>query len=213
MVRWRQVNFVGHAAVAWQKRPEPGFVLGAMLPDFASMSRARVRAVRAGAVADGVDHHHEVDVRFHRSAAFRRLCAEAHDRLAARGVRRGGARGAAHVGVELLLDGALVSDAAVREAYVAALAAPDAAIQWRTADCAARWASLRDRLAAHGVPDEYTDPAVVADRVVAILRRRPLLALNPREADEVARWLAAAQPHVLDAAPHLLRDAGTELSF
>lgn len=207
MVRWRTVNFVGHAAVAWRARPEPGFVLGAMLPDFASMSRARVRAVRAGAVADGVDHHHEVDVRFHRSGAFRRLCADAHDRLAARGVRRGGARGAAHVGVELLLDGALVGDAAVREAYVAALEAPDAAIEWRTDDCAARWASLRDRLAAHGVPDEYADPAVVADRVIAILRRRPLLALNTREAAEVSRWLTDAQRHVWEAAGQLIRDA------
>jgi len=84
--------------------------------------------------------------------------------------------------------------------------AVDDGIGWRTDDDADRWRRLRDRLAAHGVPVEYGDAVTVGERVVAILARRPLLALSAVDAGRVADWLAEALPAVHAAAPALLAE-------
>src|SRR4029079_14058794 len=71
------VNFFGHALVASWRSRAPAFALGAMLPDFASMCRARVEVVGHADLAAGVDWHHETDRVFHAAGAFRRLVADA----------------------------------------------------------------------------------------------------------------------------------------
>jgi hypothetical protein len=58
------MNFFGHALVAAHKTPDPPFVLGSMLPDFAAMLRLRLPAMRDELMRDGVAFHHATDRAF-----------------------------------------------------------------------------------------------------------------------------------------------------
>lgn len=206
------MNFFGHATVACWQRREPAFVLGAMLPDFASMSRTRVAAVEHPEAAAGVALHHRTDAAFHRCEAFRVLYRDGVEALRARGLARGAAWGAAHVGIELALDGALVDDRDVGAVYVDALeAARHVPIRWRDERGAARWQRIHERLAERGVPHDYRDPEIVAQRVGLVLSHRPNLALADGEQAIVARWLRDAAPSIAAAAPMMLDDVRAAL--
>jgi hypothetical protein len=185
------VNFFGHAAVAsWQATTTAGLALGAMLPDFAGMCGARIAAVTAVDVAGGVVLHHATDAVFHGAPPVRGLFAEAERRLAARGCRRGPMRAAAHVGVELLLDGVLVGEARHRDAYAAAIAIAPVPVTWRDDGDDVRFELLHARLRGHGVPHDLRRPAAVGERVVRALAGRRLLAPSPDERGAIAAVLA-----------------------
>jgi hypothetical protein len=201
------VNFFGHATVACWQRTAPEFVLGAMLPDFANMSRARLAGVDHPDVADGMDLHHRTDAIFHYTNGFRRLYRRGIRALRARGLERGPAWGSAHVGVELLLDGTLVHDAEVGDAYLEALrCADDIDIQWRDEGGAERWSHIRSLLTTHGVPLGYREPSVVADRVARVLSVYPRLALDARSRDTLDGWLHDAAPDVEAASEPILSE-------
>jgi hypothetical protein len=210
------MNFFGHAVVAtWYGGGEPdggaAMALGAMLPDFASMCGARLGPVEHRGVADGVALHHRTDAAFHTLAGFAALCRDAEEALRRAGMRRGPGRGVAHVGVEILLDGALLGEVGARAAYVGAIeaAAPErlgAAIGWSAADGAARFEGLRQRLAVYGVPDDTRDVGSVAVRVTRTLGRRPLLALNATDAEAMRDVLPGLQAAVDAAAPGIIAD-------
>src|SRR5690606_31275930 len=53
----RDMNFFGHACVAARVDSDPRVLLGAMLPDFASMSRTRLAGSEDPAVAAGIALH------------------------------------------------------------------------------------------------------------------------------------------------------------
>jgi len=199
------VNFFGHAAVAARLHapPPPGVALGAMLPDFASMCGARPTRVDDEPVARGVELHHATDAAFHRLASFAGLVRDLTARLDAAGVARGPARGAAHAGVELLLDGVLVEDAAAADAYLAALDHDPAGIAWPDGG-GERFAILRARLRDHGVPHDLQRPEVAARRLVRALAHRPLLAPSSGDADRITRTLAGFARRVRVAAPTVL---------
>ena len=194
------MNFFGHAHVAIRESASPAFVIGSMLPDFASMVGCRIASVDAGALADGVAHHHHTDALFHASETFvdfqRRSCA----RLDAAGVRWGTARAVAHVGVELLLDGELTQLGDANDAYLAALEAEASAalssVRWRGDDGSQAVRGLLDRLRAHGVPHDYGDVAVVLDRLTRVLARRTRLAIEPGAADAVRSELTLLSAEV-----------------
>jgi hypothetical protein len=195
---------------SWRSR-RPVFALGAMLPDFAGMCGMRLDAALDADTAAGVDYHHVTDRVFHRLEPFSRGAAEIADRLIAAGVARGPARGAAHVGFELCLDGALLDESGAADAYAGALAAgSDPALErrlrWSVEDGDARWRGLCSRLAAHGQPVEYRDPARVAERVERVLARRPLLALGQGDAAIVRREMSSVAARVTAAAPALLAE-------
>jgi acyl carrier protein phosphodiesterase len=167
------VNFFGHLVVARRTTVDPDFLLGAMLPDLAHLCGAFPRHLPA-AVAAGVEHHHRADAVFHSNPTFRELVAASVRHLEASAVSRGGARGAAHVSVELLLDGLLAGrDEAGRQAFTRSLRPLD----FDDAASARRWIRMCERLAEAGVPLAYADPDFVCDRVVGALSRRPRLAL------------------------------------
>lgn len=175
------MNFVGHAHVAIVRTDAPpAFVLGAMLPDFASMGGARLLPIDHAELAAGVALHHRTDDAFHAAPEFVRLCREWGAELERRGLPWGASRAVAHVGTELLLDGFLLGDGPTRAAYLDAVAALEepllSAIRVRGPG-AARWPSLLARVRAHGAPDFYGDPTSVADRLVLILASRPRLAI------------------------------------
>lgn len=201
----RIVNFFGHAAVASATTREPKALLGAMLPDFATMCRGRLADPEDAEIARGVALHHACDATFHELPAATALMRELDAHLARRGCARGPRRAVAHVGTELLLDGALVADPAYRDAYLAGVAADSAGVRWRDPATGDRFAMLLARLRSYGVPDDLRDPDAICERLRRILAHRPLLA--PSAGDLVAIRGALADQHarVIAAAPAILR--------
>lgn len=200
------MNFFGHATVACMQSDAPRFVFGSMLPDLTSMAFIRIENVHDAEVARGIALHHETDRVFHGTAPFRALCESALTVLEQGGVSRASARAVGHVGSELLLDGVLSDDARVRAAYARSL---DVAIEERLEDSmtwkgdadAERLRTLLRRLSGAPLPEAYRDPEFVCERLIAILARRPRLALSPRDHAPVRAWLNdAAQRVNADAA-------------
>lgn len=207
------MNFFGHATVAcWQHR-DPRWVLGAMLPDFASMSRARLRGAEDPEVAAGIAHHHATDEAFHGAPTFLELYSRGAEALEASGVGRGPARAVAHVGAELLLDGILLDDAAAGEAYLAAVALPREPLGLRfLGEGAERFAALHARLGEHGLPEDYRSPERVALRLEQILARRPRLSLSPEDRPAVTAHLHRTRDTLVTLAPRLLAEVRHGLS-
>jgi acyl carrier protein phosphodiesterase len=198
------VNFFGHAAVASWSSDEAGVALGAMLPDFETMSGARMAWVPDAAVAAGIELHHRTDAAFHHLPAVTALMRELDDRLAARGCARGPRRAVSHIGVELLLDGVLVDEPGYRGAYARALAL-DAELVWREPADGLRFARLLERLRAYGVPDDLRHPDAIAQRLARMLVHRPLLAPSADDLRAIRAALAEHQPRVAVAAETVLR--------
>jgi hypothetical protein len=199
----RPVNFFGHVSMARQVDDDPAFLLGAMAPDLLGMCGAVPGPVTSAGVAAGQAHHLAVDAAFHASPVFVALQLWAVRALVQGGLRRGPARGAAHVAIELLLDGVLAADLRAQAAYRRGLEASDP-FEWRDDASRARWRSLIARLQTGSVPDGYRHPDFVADRVLGALGRRPRLALAGGEADALRAFLPGLQRRVADEAPALV---------
>jgi len=210
------MNYFGHACLAVEARPEASFVFGAMLPDLASMAGLRVASVAHAAADDGRRFHHATDDAFHRAERFQSLCLAATRALSLAGVRRGPARAIGHVGVELLLDGWLAAEQGVPARYGEALAlAPRLApaITFRLAADAAPLLELCERIAAAPLtPTAWCEPERLAARLVRMLARRPLLALQASELAAVRAWAASARDEIARAAPALLAELRAELA-
>jgi len=202
------VNFFGHAAVATWSAPitgvEPGVVLGAMLPDFATMCGGRLEAADDPHVTDGIALHHATDAAFHTLPVVTALMRELDAELDRRGCARGPRRAVAHIGVELLLDGVMVGEPTYRAAYLSGLA-HDAVLHWRGADDAPRFASLIERLRSYGIPGDLCSPDAITTRVARVLVRRPLLAPSPDDLRAIRAALFAFQPRVNVAAEAVVR--------
>jgi hypothetical protein len=210
------LNFFSHAVVAAWHSKDPSFVLGAMLPDLLGMTGLRLREVYDPELARGVALHHATDGVFHVAPVFTRLCGEAIARLTTAGVERGTARAVGHVGVELLLDGALSDDAAARSLYIAALElAADGGLDGRlslveSADLNRLTSGLR-RLSGAPIPEAYREPGIVAERLRAILAPRPRLAMRERDFAPVQAWAEAVRPTVVDRRHELLEQVRSAL--
>jgi hypothetical protein len=208
------VNFVGHIAVGRAVHhgvgePDPSFLLGTALPDFAAMARVRL-APADGALGDGMAVHHETDAVFHRARWFLDSEHDLLDDLTAAGLPRGPALACAHVGVELLLDGELVRDravaGAVRAVYALMAAPPAAAVAVAPDTQRAHWVETHAGIARRLDPEGYADPETVAVRLQRATSRRPRLAFSPALVPTVAERLAAHQPQVAARAPQVLAD-------
>jgi hypothetical protein len=200
------VNFFGHAAAARQVDDDPAFLLGAMAPDLLPLCGAVAGAETSPKVAAGQAHHIAIDAAFHATPAFTTLQAWAARALIGSGVARGGARGAAHVGIELFLDGVLAEDARARAAYTRSLVDADASrapFVWCDEPSRLRWRALVVRLRRGTIPDAYRDPGFVAARLIGALARRPRLALTDRDAIVLRGFLPLLQDRVTAAAPAL----------
>jgi hypothetical protein len=202
------MNFFGHAVVAEWFEGGPRYLLGSMLPDFASMSGTRLNPVTEPQVAAGVALHHRTDDAFHRAPSFLHLMAFARERLEAREVGWGTARAVAHVGSELLLDGVLLEHhhtAPYLDALDAAAALTrDQALGHAFRDSGAGFATLLQRLRDAGPPLAYQDPARVADFLERALSRRPRLRFQPGDKARVVDVLVALRPEVAQHAAPLL---------
>lgn len=208
------MNFFGHAVVASFRSVEPGFILGAMLPDFATMIGERVPPVRDLRLEAGVAFHHDTDRVFHGSAAFRELEMSARRELRALGVSRPSALAIGHIGVEILIDARLTVDDAAVDGYLTALAAGKALgehVGWPTADGRTRWETLRKMLVQRGVTRGTADPGAVTFRVARALSSRPRLRLDPGAEPLVKRWVEGAGPRIADRVPALLSEVASGL--
>lgn len=201
------MNFFGHAAVAGRIDDNPAFVLGAMAPDLLPLCGAVPTVETSAPVAAGQAHHLSVDARFHANPAFTGLQSWAARGLIDRGLHRGGARGAAHVGVELLLDGVLATDADALGVYTRCLAEAEGAktpFLWRDELSGRRWSELVLRLREGAIPDAYRNLDFVAARLRGALSRRPRLALSDDDAVALRTFLPALQTRVEAEAQQLV---------
>jgi len=208
------VNFFSHAAVARRFSEEPEFLLGAMLPDFASMLGARLGAIFHPALERGVGFHHLTDHAFHELSAFQTETRAALSDLRARGLAKGPARAVAHVGVEMLLDVSLGQSAPAQSAYLSALRAglrPGlvASIAWSEKD-RERLEDLLETLERRGVVLDTSTPMLV-ERIKRTLARRPRLALGAEDPPRVLDWVEAARARVVGSAPALVTALHAEL--
>jgi hypothetical protein len=202
------VNFFGHAVVASWFESEPHYVLGSMLPDFATMSGTRLAGVTDPRVAAGVALHLRTDDAFHSAPTFLALQAIAHRALDERAVGWGTTRAVAHVGTELLLDGVLLA----RHASLPYLGALDAAhtlavedaqaIAWK--DQGAGFAVLLARLREAGPPLAYQQPERVAEFLERALARRPRLCFQDGDRERVAEVMHVLAPEVEARAGELM---------
>jgi acyl carrier protein phosphodiesterase len=212
------MNFFAHAVVAARRCEDPSWLLGSMLPDFVSMAGLRLTAVLdAPALERGVAFHHASDDAFHGAPLFVELMEDAREALEREGLDSGPAMAIAHVGVELLLDGVLVTRQGVAPSFRAAIhAASDAAPRLRFAGLApelgeARWRQLCARLDGAPLPERYAEPAFVADRLIFILARRPRLAVPAADHHLVFAWAERALPQVSARADALFEQVEARL--
>jgi hypothetical protein len=208
------VNFVGHAAVAVWDEDDPRYSVGAMLPDLWRMAGERgAPTVHDDVVRRGVQCHHRVDAVFHDTAAFLELSSRLRHRLRAADVTRPATLATAHVGVELLLDGALLRRPTVQRHWARTVAAantlPAAAIAWRDAAPTRRFAELCANLSR--IAEGYHDAAGVTERVVRMLARRPRLRAADSDLPGISAALAALAPDVEASTDALLAEVRTGL--
>ena len=171
------MNFLGHTHVALASGDDPVYVLGAVLPDLASMARVRIdRARSGGSLHEGIRCHIDTDAAFHAHAVFRQGSAAIRADLVPLDLPAGASRAIGHIGWELLLDGTLVGSR-IESAFHDALIEGERALSAIVADDQAQWRAFLDRW--KGVTDprlRYDEPGWVAERLYLILRSRPRLA-------------------------------------
>jgi hypothetical protein len=210
------MNFFGHALVAQRDEATRGpiraeFVLGAMLPDFASMLRTRPPSTTLDVLAAGLSFHHRTDDAFRGSHAFLEFSRQASSSLSDRGLGRGTARAVAHVGVELLLDAAFAGENGANEAYLSALAGASRErvrgyIHWQSNDASERFQHLCHSLQNRGRVQDNPPSELIATRLQSILADRPRLAMDERGLSVVRDWVEGARRQITAGAPQLLSE-------
>lgn len=212
------MNFFSHAVVAARRSEDPRWILGSMLPDFVSMAGLRLASVHGDRPLErGVAFHHACDDAFHGAPLFIELMERAREELERDGLDSGPAMAIGHVGVELLLDGHLVARDGVSKTYRYAMdEAADVAVLLRFDGITpeqgeARWRQLCQRLVSAPVPQRYTEPAFVADRLIFILATRPRLAVPFGREPLVFDWAHRAAPKVAASAEALFEQVESRL--
>ncbi|MFO7562242.1 MAG: hypothetical protein R6X02_06335 [Enhygromyxa sp.] len=213
------MNFFSHAVVAARRSEDPRWILGSMLPDFVSMAGLRLESVEGDAPLErGVAFHHACDDAFHGAPLFVDLMERAREELEREGLDSGPAMAIGHVGVELLLDGHLVARDGVLPSYRHAISeAADVAVLLRFVGLErelgeARWRQLCARLEDAPLPQRYTEPAFVADRLIKILATRPRLAVAFGREPLVFEWAGRAAPVVAASAEALFDQVEARLA-
>jgi hypothetical protein len=191
------------------ERPSTRFLLGAAAPDLARMGQVPVAGSGPPDLVAGVAAHHRTDAAFHGSTWFRERNRALVAELDRRGVRRGPARGAGHVVVELLLDGALLEDpdhAGTFGPAWAALGEPTQdALAMVPADHRHRWSDLLRRLTDRLEPVRYGEATYAADRTAGTLGFRPRLAMTEDEEAALREVAVDAQDDIRATAPDVVR--------
>jgi len=203
--------------LAVRRSADPAFVLGAMLPDFATMIRARPPVTEHAAIDLGMRFHWRTDDAFHRSEAFGDLTHAAVRWLSARGVRSGSALAAAHVGVEILLDAALAGDAPAQQAYWRRSRAPRRARLGATSPGRPTTRRCASIICASGCASAARSPATSRRTSwPAVCGARsptaPAWRWTTRRSSAVREWVTTARTQVSNCAAPLVQDLAAQLS-
>lgn len=184
------MNFVAHAVVAGDPAP---FAFGAMVPDLLKLVGVPL-GVESAEVEAGVRSHHAVDARFHDHLMFKAWMRAVRDEL-------GGTRiayAAAHVGVELAMDGVLLEWART--------SAFDDAMSWARQELTGPWRELAQR--APELVDAYRSPGGVARRTMGAISRRPRLSRLALDEHDLAHAIAIVRPAIEADLDGVLYDCG-----
>lgn len=180
------MNFFGHTWVAVDERQDAPFLFGTMIPDFVSMSGARLDKVMitghidAPEVRAGIRHHLDTDSVFHTGQPFVKLSSELTSVLESKGVRRGTSMAVGHVGIELLLDRWLLEQFG-GEPYLEAIRyATNHVAMVELGDATPDFRSLIGRLENFGLSG-YQSIERIRDRLVRALAGRPRLSIEPKD--------------------------------
>lgn len=199
------MNYFGHACLALERSADARFVLGAMLPDLASMLRAPCPASPDAVLSAGLAFHHATDAVFHQTKIFTHLNQEARSLLRDAGMRHGPARAVAHVGTEMLLDAVLIERPSYRDGYLEALTrAPLAAVTWRDENTSHNFITLAAHLEARGTDAHSADPERLVFRLSRALAGRARLELTSAELPLLADFGEAFAGRVASVAEPLL---------
>ncbi len=170
-------------------------LFGAALPDFAAIGRFRLaRRPVDRWLALGVEAHHRTDDAFHHHPWFIDHSSRLRAGIERLGIGRGPARAIGHVGIELLLDGELIERRpALQHTTDSVLSLADnrnlGIHEIVPSDQQARWRDHLARIADWRVAHDHHHPAVVAERLHRILRRRPRLSFERAQVPAVAEAL------------------------
>jgi hypothetical protein len=167
-------------------------LFGAALPDFAAIGRFRLaqRPVDRW-LALGVEAHHRTDDAFHHHPWFTDHSSRLRAGVERLGIGRGPARAIGHVGIELLLDGELIERRpTLQRTTDSVLSLADnrnlGIHEIVPSDQQAGWREHLARIADWRVAHDHHHPAVVAERLHRILRRRPRLSFERGQVPAVA---------------------------
>jgi hypothetical protein len=128
--------------------------------------------VEDDALVAGVASHHRTDAAFHDHPWFKSTMAALVEAMP---VADRGVRAAAHVAVELAIDGALLQRGVPDY---------DAALAWATSSLAGPWREVAARLRDGEIVRAFSSSWGIADRAVSVMERRPRL--RPIAPDRVA---------------------------
>lgn len=224
------MNFASHILIASMTSPstdaidlesvsseEEVFLLGSALPDIASMGKVRLqRPLTHSTLESGVQNHQYADSAFHQSEWFIDRNASLTDELESAGLDRGPARACAHVGIELFLDGALLSSkpglhgvvqnclrrTADETLNITRSVKPERATQWQDhIERTAKWL----------LPSDFHQPAAVAQRLHRIVVGRPRLAFPADQISVVEEVLVNTQSQLLGQSEQLLQEVAGEV--
>ena len=194
------MNFVGHAVVAGRERTEAAFAFGAMVPDLRRFARREDAAPTrdADTLVAGVRSHHRIDAAFHDHELFRAWMAGV---VSAMPAPDRGARAAAHVAVELAIDGLLL-DGGVAGAY-------DDALEWALLSFDGAWLEAVERMRTGEIVEAYRTADGIAARVVGVMNRRPRLRRLDVDERALAAAVASVIPSITDSIDELVGELGT----
>lgn len=168
-----------------------------------------------GELAAGIAHHHQVDLLFHSAPQFVRHMAGIARALEAEGLNRGAARAVGHLGVELLIDGALAAQGHSQTEYFAALGVLDdedaGPAPWATSTTEAL-RRLCARLRSAPLPAAYANPELVSLQLQRILQPRQRLRFSPEQQPLVLKVLSQRQASLDAEVPALLASLQDELA-
>jgi hypothetical protein len=201
------VNYFGHAALALERSSDARFVLGAMLPDLATMLRVPCPSSLEPELREGIAFHHATDAVFHQATTFIELNQEALRFLRDAGVARGPARAIAHIGTEMLLDAALVRRAEYHDGYLEALryaATTPLGMVWPNEPLAVDFTSLAAHLLERGAAAHSAEPERLVFRLGRALGGRARLEPCESELPHIASFGEKFAARVESAAEPLL---------
>lgn len=206
------MNLGSHIAVAAVNSQDPAFWLGSALPDLAAMGRFRLLGSTVEpAVAEGISFHHATDQAFHGHPWFVGMQRRLHNTLTADGLARGPARAIAHVGPELLLDGAIPHKHLLNQSLATIEHLAPVLHSLVEPKHSSAWAEHLNLLQSRQPPEDNDDPEAVAARLNRMLSHRSRLAFPAAQINLVALRLAAAKPDIDQMGPSLVLELADHL--